>query len=72
MRTKYFFLPKSMKNIILLLAITVFFSCRKEYNEPLSNNTQNTTINKTAVTIPYGDALISNYEFVNQLKITQI
>lgn len=56
-----------MKNIILLLTIFLFFSCRKEIDKPLSNYIQNS---KTILgdTISYGDKLISQYDFVNQLK----
>nr|WP_294926585.1 hypothetical protein [uncultured Flavobacterium sp.] len=56
-----------MKNIILLLAIALFFSCRKENDNPSSNNTRNTTISFID-NFTFGDSLISNYEFVNQLK----
>lgn len=59
-----------MKKIILSLIILLFISCKKENNlKAITNNVKDTIITKSEVSlIPYGDELISKYDFVNKIE----
>lgn len=56
-----------MKKIILFLIITILISCKKEIDKSTLNEIQNTHTNEIGFAL-YGDSLISQLDFINQIQ----